>query len=845
MSGTPNAEAIAQQRPPWAGSEAEWLDALGASPAGLSSAEAARRLAAAPAPKRGRPSGFAGLLLRQLGTPIVLLLLAAACLSVFLGGRVDAGIILGIVAASSVLGAWQEWRASDAVARLLDRVRVRASVLRDGRVAEVGTDAVVRGDVVALAAGSTVPADCRVLSARDCFAVEAALTGETFPTEKAPGTLPADTPLAHRANCLFQGTHLASGTAQVLVVRAGADTELGHVASRLRLRPPETEFESGVRHFGTFLAEVTGLLVLGIFAINVYLERNVLDSFLFALALAVGLTPQLLPAVIAVNLAHGARRMADAKVIVKRLAAIESLGSMDVLCCDKTGTLTEGSVRVHAALDAAGAPSERVLTFAAVNATLQSGFPNPIDAAIRGQHGGDLSAFRKLDEVPYDFVRKRLSVLAAREGKSWLVTKGAVSPVLAVCADAELGDRRVPIETARAGLEARFATLSAEGLRCLGVAVRDLGAAQRAGRDDEAGMTFVGFLALEDPLKPDVRQTIDALRGLGVSLRMVTGDHHLVAGTVARALGVASPRVLTGSELRETSDEALRRRVADIDVFAEIEPNQKERILLAFRKAGHVVGFLGDGINDASALHAADVGISVEGAVDVAREAADLVLLEHDLAVVEAGVREGRITFANTLKYVFMATSANFGNMFSMAAVSLLLPFLPLLPKQILLTNLLTDLPEMAIATDRVDREWVQHPHRWDVAMIRRFMLVFGSLSSLFDFATFAVLWFMLRADPVRFRTGWFVESVVSASLVVLVIRTRGPALRSRPAWPLAAATLAVCVGAALLPATPLAGPLGFAALPPSFYAVLAAIVATYVAAAELVKRWFHSGMGR
>ena len=845
MSGTLNADARTQQTPPWAGSEGEWLAALGSSLTGLSSAEAARRLAAAPAPKGSRPNGFVALLLRQLATPIVLLLLAAAVLSVFLRDHVDAAIIVGIVAASSALGAWQEWRASDAVALLIGRVRVRARVLRDGRLVDVGTEAVVRGDVLTLAAGSAVPADCRLLVARDCFAVEAALTGETFPVAKAPGNLPAETALALRENCLFQGTHLASGTAQALVVRTGADTELGHVASRLRLRPPETEFERGVRNFGTFLAEVTGLLVLGIFAINVYLERNVVDSFLFALALAVGLTPQLLPAVIAVNLAHGARRMAEAKVIVKRLASIESLGSMDVLCCDKTGTLTEGTVHVHAALDAAGATSERVLRLAAVNATLQSGFPNPIDAAIRGERAVDLSTFRKLDEVPYDFVRKRLSVLAACDGTSWLVTKGAVPQVIDACTDVEAGAQRIPIDAARADLAARFAAFSRDGLRCLGIAVRDLGEAQRAGREDETGMTFVGFLVLEDPLKPDARQAVDALRGLGVSLRMVTGDHHLVAATVARALGVGSPRVLTGSELRETSDEALRRRVADVDVFAEIEPNQKERILLAFRKAGHVVGFLGDGINDASALHASDVGISVEGAVDVAREAADMVLLEHDLAVVEAGVREGRITFANTLKYVFMATSANFGNMFSMAAVSLLLPFLPLLPKQILLTNLLTDLPEMAIATDRVDHEWVQHPHRWDVAMIRRFMVVFGSLSSLFDFATFAVLWFVLRADPVRFRTGWFVESVVSASLVVLVIRTRGSALRSRPAFPLAAATVSVCLAAAVLPATPLAGPLGFAPLPPTFYAVLVAIVASYVAAAELVKRWFHAGMGR
>lgn len=822
----------------WTRSEAHWLEALGSDAKGLPGAEAARRLAARPRPPGpARPSALRAFA-RQLATPIVLLLLGAAVLSFFLDDPSDAAIIGLIVLASSALGAWQEWRASDAVARLLDRVRVQSVALRDGQPVELPAADVVPGDVVLLAAGATAPGDCRVLEARDCFAVEAALTGETFPVEKAPASLPEDIPLARRSNCLFRGTHVASGTARALVVRVGADTELGRIAGRLRLRSPETDFERGVRRFGTFLGEVTALLVLTIFALNVRFERPVLDAFLFALALAVGLTPQLLPAVIAVNLSHGARRMAAVRVVVKRLAAIESLGSMDVLCCDKTGTLTEGRVAVARTLDAAGDESARTLELAALNAAFQSGFPNPIDHALRGH--ARLTGWARLDEVPYDFVRKRLSVVAAREGTSWLVTKGAVPQVLEVCSEAEVGGTGQPLGAVHERLLAVYAELSRAGLRCLGVAVRALGAATTATRDDERAMRFVGFLALTDPVKPGAPAAIAALRELGVSLRMVTGDNRLVAESVARGLGLTNPHVITGPELRRTSDEALRSLVARVDVFAEIEPNQKERILLAFRKAGHVVGFLGDGINDATALHAADVGLSVEGAVDVAREAADLVLLESDLSVVADGVREGRATFANTLKYVFMATSANFGNMASMALASLLVPFLPLLPKQILLTNLLTDLPEMAIAADRVDRPWVERPHRWDVGFIRRFMLVFGPISSLFDLATFALLWGALGAGPAEFRSGWFVESVVSASLVVLVVRTRGPLLRSRPAPALVAATAAVCAAAIALPSTPLATPLGFAPLPGVFYPVLGAIVAAYVGTAELAKRAFY-----
>jgi Mg2+-importing ATPase len=637
------------------------------------------------------------------------------------------------------------------------------------------------------------------------------------------------------------GTHVVSGHAKAVIVQVGKDTEFGRITRHVMLRPPETEFERGVRRFGYLLLEVTLLLVFGIFAINVYLQRPVLDSFLFSMALAVGLTPQLLPAIISVNLSHGAKRMAQQKVIVKRLASIENFGSMNVLCSDKTGTLTEGKMHLQAALNLDGVPSERVRLYAYVNAAYETGFINPLDEAIRTQCACDLSGYRKLDEVPYDFLRKRLSILVAAPATHLLVTKGAVEQVLAVCSRAERADgAAAPIAAHLDAIRTRFHDLNRQGLRTLGLAYREMGAAPHIGKEQESDMTFLGLLVFADPVKPDMAETIASLRRLGVSLKIVTGDHRLIAAHVSRQVGLDPERLVTGPDLRRMTDTALLQRVNDLDVFAEVEPNQKDRIILALKRAGNVVGYMGDGINDAPALHAADVGISVESAVDVAKDAADIVLLKKNLAVLVQGVREGRTTFANTLKYVFMATSANFGNMFSMAGASVFLTFLPLLPKQILLTNLLTDIPEMTIATDRVDRELIDQPRRWDIAFIRRFMLTFGLVSSVFDYLTFGALLWVLQASPEQFRTGWFVESVISASAIVLVIRTRRPFLSSRPSPALAAATLAVAAVTLLLPMLPIAAPLGLTPMPPSFLLLLTIILAGYVVTAEFAKRRFY-----
>ncbi len=827
----------------WSVPAGDVLRQLDTTSQGLASADATQRLdrVGPNVLQAKRRAGEFTLLLGQFKSPLILILLFAAGLSFFLHDSADALIILAIVLASGVLGFWQERGAAHAVDALLTVVQTKATVLRDGAQREIPVAEVVPGDIVVLSAGKSVPGDSLVLESKDLFLDEATLTGETYPVAKSAETTAPDAPLGQRTNALFMGTHVVSGSAVAAVVRTGTATEFGKVAERLRLRSPETEFERGVRRFGYLLMEVTLVLVIVIFAINVYFHRPVLEAFIFSLAVAVGLTPQLLPAIISINLAHGAKRMALGKVIVRRLSSIENFGSMNVLCCDKTGTLTEGVVRVHSALNVEGQESEEVLRYAYLNAVFETGLVNPIDEAIRSHRRFDLTTCRKLDEVPYDFIRKRLSVLVADQDRHVMVTKGALAEVLAVCSTARTADGAdVQIGAVRDQIDTRYCDLSGQGFRTLGIAWRDVGPASQVTRDQEADMVFAGLLVLFDPPKAGIVGTISDLKRLGVGVKMITGDNRLVAAHTSAQVGLSNSELLSGADLRHMSDDALMRRVNDVDVFAEIEPNQKERIILALMKAGNVVGYMGDGINDASALHAADVGISVESAVDVAKEAADIVLLERDLGVLVQGVQEGRQTFANTLKYVFMATSANFGNMFSMAGVSLFLPFLPLLPKQILLTNLMTDFPEMTIASDTVDAEMVEQPRRWDTRFIRNFMLTFGLVSSLFDYATFGVL-HLLGSTPEQFRTGWFLESVVSASLIVLVVRTRRPFFMSRPSRPLAVATLLIVGATIALPYTPIGAVFGFTPVGVWYLGAIGAVVGCYIVTAELTKRVFYS----
>ena len=839
----------------WVQSLADNLRSVDGCEQGLSSQQAQEHLRRW-GPNTLRNHGHTGqlvTLLRQLSSPIVLILLGAALLSFTLGAPTDGIIILTIVMLSSLLGMWQEYRASTAIEQLQDLVQIRVEVLRDGRPCSVAAKAVVPGDVLVLSAGSSVPADCRLLDARDLYADEATLTGETFPVEKAPadlaGNLAADLaahlPMAQRHHVLFQGTHIVSGTGRALAMRTGDNTELGTMAKHLRLQAPETDFERGVRSFGYLLFRITLVLVLVIFASNVFLHRPVLDSFLFALALAVGLTPELLPAIISVNLAQGAKRMAERQVIVKRLVSIENFGSMTVLCCDKTGTLTEGRVELRGALDLAGQECPQTLALATINAQFQTGFSNPMDAAILARAGHNTLADHahlatRLDELPYDFTRKRLSVLALIEGKATLVSKGALAQMLQICNRVALPNGAIAaLDLHRDEIMKLYTDCSAKGWRTLGLATKDLPDHKTVRLMDEAGMCLRGLLVFSDPPKTDAANTVQELQALGIALKVITGDSRLVAQQVAQSIGLDATHTLTGDQLRQVSDDALPRLAGKTSIFSEIEPNQKERIIRALRKAGQVVGYLGDGINDAPALHAADVGISVQGAADVAKDASDIVLLHRDLAVLAEGVREGRITFANTMKYVYMATSANFGNMVSMAGASLLLPFLPLLPNQILLTNLMTDLPEMAIATDKVDASAIRTPQHWNVAIISRFMLYFGLLSSIFDFLTFGTLYWLLDANAAEFRSGWFVESVVSATLVVLVVRTRGRFWISRPSLPLAVATALVVAFTLALPYSEIGRLFGFAPLPGIDLGIMGTIVLAYMLSAERLKRKF------
>jgi Mg2+-importing ATPase len=834
-------DSTTQDRAPyWTLSCDELVASLATTRDGLTAAEAAMRLARSGRNEiRERDSlTRLGILWNQLRSPLLLLLLFAAAISVVTGEWTDAVIVLAIVVASVGIGYTREYRAQAAADELRSRIQVRARLLRDGRSVEVPIAEVVPGDVVLLAAGSLVPADAIVLDAADCYVNESVLTGESFPVRKRPATLPADTPLAKRHNCVYLGTNVRSGTARCLVVQTGRATEFGAIAHRLTLRPPETEFDRGIRHFGYLLTTAMTVMVLVVLAANLLLDRPLIETLMFSIALAVGLSPELLPAILSINLARGANAMSQHGVLVRRLNAIENLGSMDVLCTDKTGTLTEGVVKMHGSWDCDGGHSAQVLELAAVNSALQTGLVNPLDEAILEAHRPVAGATEKIAEVPYDFVRKRLSVAIRDRSGVRLVTKGAFEQTLAACAFDP--DGRELDASMRENLRQRAAGWTQQGIRVLAVASTRLPAGVPVDRECEHDLTFEGFLTFLDPPKEGVATALSGLRTLGVAVKLITGDAGAVARHVAAAVGLPHDRVLSGANLDELHDEALWYEAERTDLFVEVDPNQKERIILALKKTGHVVGFLGDGINDAPAMHAADTSLSVEGAVDVAREAADFVLLERDLDVIRRGIEEGRRTFANTLKYVLTTTSANLGNMISMAAVSLVLPFLPLLASQILLNNFLSDVPAVGLADDSVDRELVEKPRRWNMRFLGRFMIEFGLLSSLFDFLTFGLLLWGFVAGPELFRTGWFVESLLTELAVALVVRTRRPFWRSRPGDLLLLSSVAVVLLTFAIPYLPGAGLLGFVPLPAGVLLSLVAVVALYVAGAELLKKSFY-----
>jgi P-type Mg2+ transporter len=808
----------------------------GAHQVGLSSSEAARRLAVHGANELSPRKAKSGTLqfLSHFLNPLVLILLGASAVSGFVGETTNAGIITLIILLSVTLDFVQERRSGKAAERLRQTVGLRATVVRDTKAQEIPAREVVPGDLVQLTVGDLVPADGQVVQAKDFFVDQAAFTGESFPVEKMPAALNENDRL------VFLGTNVTSGEALVEITRTGVTTQFAQLARTLSEAPPETAFERGLRRFGLFVVRVVAFLVLFVFLVNISFHRNALDSFLFAIALAVGLTPGLLPMIVSVTLAHGAIRLVKKHVIVKRLAAIEDLGSIDVICTDKTGTLTEGAVTLERHVDLDGAEDDRVLFFALLNATHQTGLRSPLDEAILRHEHAALPGYAKVDEIPFDFTRRRLSVVLHGEGRTLLISKGAPEAILTVCTEWEHGGARQSLdELTSQRYNATFRALCHDGYRVLGIAYRDVSEEKQDHFNpaDERNLVFLGFGAFLDPPKKSATATLHALKRDAVEVKVLTGDNEIVTRKVCSEVGLEVRGVITGETLGKTLDEALPRVVQRNTIFARVTPDQKRRIIEALQASGHAVGYLGDGINDAPSLRTADVGLSVDSAVDVAREAADLILLRKSLHVVHDGIIEGRRTFGNIMKYILMGTSSNFGNMFSMAGASLFLPFLPMLPSQILLNNLLYDLSQVTIPGDHVDLDYLKRPKKWSVAVIRRYMIWMGLVSSIFDFLTFGVLLWGFKAGAELFRTGWFIESLATQTLVIMVIRTRSAPWRSRPSRALILSTTAAVAAGVMLPFTPLAAVLGFARPPLSLLAMITFMVVLYLVSAEIVKR--------
>ncbi len=840
-AGHPGGKAPAERLIPLGDPLAVVFQRTRSSERGLTSAEARGRLAEVGPnePAAHRRGAVARELLFFLANPLVGILLIASLVSALLGEAISALIIALMVVLSVALNFVQTYRSQRAAERLREEVAPTAGVLRDGRWVEIPRRELVPGDVIRLAAGDRVPADARLIETRDLHVQQAALTGESLPVEKEAVDLPPGTRQAAEArNMVFLGTSVVSGTSTAVVVATGPATAFGDIAAQLSTQPPETEFQRGLWRFALLIMRTVLFLVLFVLLASFALHHPPLESFLFAVALAVGLTPEFLPMITTVTLGQGAVRMARQKVIVKHLAAIEDFGSMDVLCSDKTGTLTSGEMELDRCLGPFGEEAERTFLLAYLNSAHETGIRSPLDAAILRRSQPDIQAYRKLDEIPFDFERRRLSVVVEGPDGPLLISKGAPEPILERSTDYETDGERRPLDAAaRARGKAAYEELSSAGYRVLGVAYRRVPHQAAYSVADEKDMVLAGFITFSDPPMKGAGEALQALRRDGVTVKILTGDNELVARHVCSQVGLDPGRIVLGDELDTMTDSALAATAEVTAVFARVSPGQKTRILRALRSRNHVVGFLGDGINDAPSLHTAEVGISVANAVDVAKDAADIILRERNLAVLHNGITEGRKAFANVMKYLLMGTSSNFGNMFSMAGAVLFLPFLPMLPPQILLNNFLYDLAQITIPTDNVDPGFVVKPQRWNIGVIRNFMIFIGPISSIYDFLTFWALLWVFHAPESLFHTGWFVESLATQTLVLFVIRTAGNPLRSRPSLPLATTTVLVVVVGILLPFTPLAGPLGFVPLPPAYFLFLAGATVTYLGLVEVVKR--------
>ena len=777
------------------------------------------------------------LFVSQFKSPLMLLLIGAVIISGFLGDTSDVLIILFIVLSTGLLSFFQERNAGKVVEKLQSMLSLKATVLRDGLKQEIASTLIVKGDVIILNAGDMLPADCLIIECNELYSNEASLTGESYPVRKEASVLEEQTELTKRTNCLWEGTNIVSGNAKALVIQTGEETIFGSIAKSAS-GTIETTFEKGIRDFGFFLMKITLTLAVFILVVNLLNHKGIIESALFALALAVGMAPELLPAITTIAMSAGAKRLLDKKVIVKKLNSIQNLGEVNLLCTDKTGTITEGCIIVANIVDGLGQESEFVKQLAFWNASLEAGYSNPIDDALKQLKINTNISAEKIGEVPYDFIRKRLSIAVSTEKEKLLISKGAFPQILSICTKIKRGNESVEdIGAHKQELETMFVNYGTDGLRTIAICYKPI-ASNNISKDLETDMVFGGFILMNDPVKSDIIATIDELSKLKVGLKIITGDNVNVAKSTALRIGIEAPVVMTGKQLFSTSPEALKQLVKKTHIFAEVEPQQKERIILALKQT-YTVAYIGDGINDVPAINAADVGISVENAVDVAREAADFVLMEKNLMVLVDGIREGRKTFANTMKYLFISTGSTFGNMCSVAAASLVLPFLPMLPKQILLTNFLTDLPFLMVTTDNVDKEQLERPGKWNLKLIRSYMVVFGVHSSLFDLITFMTLYFLLKVKESEFQTGWFIESVLSELLIVFIIRTHKNFFKSRPSkylFILSSIALILTIG---LPYSPFANDIGLTPLPMLNLGVMLLIVAAYILTADLLKVWF------
>ncbi|MFV5685405.1 magnesium-translocating P-type ATPase [Flavobacterium sp. GB2R13] len=777
------------------------------------------------------------LFIGQFKSPLMLLLIGAVILSAFLGDTSDVFIILFIVLSTGFLSFFQERNAGRFVAALQSMIALKSSILRDGKQQEILSSTIVPGDIIFLKAGDMLPADCLIIEANELHANEASLTGESYPTAKIAGIVDAKTELTKRTNCLWEGTNIVSGTAKAVVINTGSKTIFGAIAKSASATV-ETKFEKGIKDFGYFLMKITLVLSIFILIVNLLNHKSAIESALFALALAVGMAPELLPAITTIAMSAGAKRMLDKKVIVKKLASIQNLGEVNLLCTDKTGTITEGAIIVAGTVDGLGTENEFVKELAYWNAYFETGYANPIDEAIKKLQIETKANPTKLGEIPYDFIRKRLSIAIITDTNKLLISKGAFNNIMSICTTVRLSNGTVEdIEQHKAEIENKYEEFGIKGLRSIGICYKNINS-NAIVKEDETAMIFAGFILLEDPVKMGIIETIEELKKLQVHLKIISGDNKNVAQSIALKIGIINPIVMTGQELFSTSPEALKHLVGKTHIFAEVEPQQKEHIIQALRKT-YTVAYVGDGINDVSALTAADIGISVENAVDVAREAADFVLMEKDLAVIIDGIKEGRKTFANTLKYIFINTGSTFGNMFSVAIASLLLPFLPMLPKQILLTNFITDFPYLTIASDNVDQEQLNKPGKWNLKFIRNYMIIFGIHSSLFDVITFLILYHILKVKESAFQTAWFVESILTELFILFIIRTHKNFFKSKPGKYLFILSILGLLITIILPYLPIATTIGLSPIPFLNMGIMLLIVLIYIITADLLKVWF------